>query len=183
MLDRLREWRLGGRWLGPQQRVGRRAPCARRVDAGRTPSPPPDDYTLRRIESLIDSAALRAAVAVELSSAKEADQAVIQLRVIDQLSFKVVASELDISEGAARVRCHRALQRLQDRLDLRREANVGDPSLTNRTPDTNPKHDEVELLDEPHGPNDSGRISVSSGTSAPLVRRSAWIAAAAVSAG
>lgn len=73
-----------------------------------------DDRSLERIEELADMRALRAALAHALA-ALPADQAeAIRLRVLQELSYADVAGRLGCSEGAARVRVCRGLDRLAD---------------------------------------------------------------------
>lgn len=75
-------------------------------------SPPVDDESLRRIEELDEVAELRGAVISALSTLSDADRQAVRLRVVADLPFKDVAASLGCSEGAARVRVHRALRKL-----------------------------------------------------------------------
>jgi RNA polymerase sigma-70 factor (ECF subfamily) len=74
--------------------------------------PPLDDESISRIETLVDTGDRRAAVATALGSLPDAERAAVQLRVIDELAYAEIAVRLSCSEGAARVRVHRGLARL-----------------------------------------------------------------------
>jgi RNA polymerase sigma factor (sigma-70 family) len=71
-----------------------------------------DDESLARIEELIDLAPLRREISRALAGLSDPDGAALQLRVIDGEPYAAVAASLGCSEGAARVRVHRALARL-----------------------------------------------------------------------
>ena len=75
--------------------------------------PEMDDESIARIEELIDLAPLRRALGSALVEMSAADREVLRLRVVEGLPYRVVAAELGCSEGAARVRVHRALGRLR----------------------------------------------------------------------
>jgi len=55
----------------------------------------------------------RASVRHSLSRLSERDREVVALRFFDELPFAQVADRMNISESAAKVRCHRALSRLR----------------------------------------------------------------------
>lgn len=75
-----------------------------------------DDEALARVEELVDNEALRRMVLAALDQAKESDRRVLELRFVDRLAYADIAQALGCSVGAARVRCHRALTRLEKRL-------------------------------------------------------------------
>ena len=72
-----------------------------------------DSESINRIEELIDLDSYRTELEGTLSrlSVREREEA-LRLRVVDDLPFTEVATALGCSEGAARVRVHRALGRL-----------------------------------------------------------------------
>jgi RNA polymerase sigma-70 factor, ECF subfamily len=74
--------------------------------------PPLDDESIARIESLVDADERRAAVAGALGRLPDAERAAVELRVIDELAYAEIAERLSCTEGAARVRVHRGLARL-----------------------------------------------------------------------
>lgn len=74
---------------------------------------PPDDESLARIESLVDARALRDDLTTALEALSVLDRRAVELRVLRECSFEVVAAELGCSEGAARVRVSRALASLR----------------------------------------------------------------------
>lgn len=75
-----------------------------------------DDESLRRVEEMVDNEALRAMVVAALETVREADRRVLELRFVDRMPYAEVAEALGCSVGAARVRCHRALTRLEAHL-------------------------------------------------------------------
>lgn len=75
-----------------------------------------DDPALARVEQLVDNQALRELVAAVLESAKESDRRVLEMRFIDDLPYADIAQSLGCSVNAARVRCHRALSRIEGKL-------------------------------------------------------------------
>jgi RNA polymerase sigma-70 factor (ECF subfamily) len=76
-----------------------------------------DDESIARIEELVDLAPLRRALDSALVELSAADRDALRLRVIEGRPYRVVAAELGCSEGAARVRVHRALGRLRTGLE------------------------------------------------------------------
>ncbi len=74
--------------------------------------PAVDDESLARIEELADASGLRRELEAALSRLTEAERAAVQLRVVEDRPYREVAGELGCSEGAARVRVHRALRRM-----------------------------------------------------------------------
>ena len=70
----------------------------------------PDE--IDRIESLVATEPLRDALQDAVGSLPPAQRQALHLRIVDQLPFSEVATQLGCSEGAARVRVSRALTRL-----------------------------------------------------------------------
>jgi RNA polymerase sigma factor (sigma-70 family) len=77
------------------------------------------------VHSMVDDAAARAAARAALRTLSDADQQVINLRVVDRLPYGEVADALGCSEGAARVRSSRALARLRAAVDEDRPRAAG----------------------------------------------------------
>jgi RNA polymerase sigma-70 factor (ECF subfamily) len=75
-----------------------------------------EDAALQRVEQLVDNEALRKLVAAVLESARESDRRVLEMRFIDNLPYADIAQSLGCSVNAARVRCHRALNRIEQQL-------------------------------------------------------------------
>jgi RNA polymerase sigma-70 factor (ECF subfamily) len=71
-----------------------------------------DERSYERIEELADLRALRGALEAALASLPAEQAAAIRLRVLQELSYADVAGRLGCSEGAARVRVCRGLDRL-----------------------------------------------------------------------
>lgn len=69
-----------------------------------------NDEDLERIERLADLGSLRTAVARALEELTPEARAVVQLRVVDERSYREIAAELKITEQAARARVSRALK-------------------------------------------------------------------------
>ncbi|GBE24725.1 ECF RNA polymerase sigma factor SigL [bacterium BMS3Bbin02] len=78
------------------------------------------DDDILRIEEMVDAAAYREHLkgALEKLSNRERDS--VRLRVVEGRPFSEVAEALGCSEGAARVRVHRALRRLGDQMGVER---------------------------------------------------------------
>lgn len=74
--------------------------------------PPLDDESLARIEALADSRERRAAVADALTHLPDGERSAVQLRVVEELDYAQIAARLSCTEGAARIRVHRGLARL-----------------------------------------------------------------------
>ncbi len=75
--------------------------------------------SLERIEEMVDAHAFRAELVAALKQLSAFERDAVQLRVIDDRSFKEVGERLGCSEGAARVRVHRALRKLADAMEAR----------------------------------------------------------------
>lgn len=90
-----------------QARVERSALRRLRLD-------PPDcgEAELRRIEELAGLEDLRLRVAAELGGLSEEDREALRLRVVEEREYAELASELGVSQDAARTRVSRALKRL-----------------------------------------------------------------------
>lgn len=73
--------------------------------------------SVERIEEMVDARALREDLAAGLKQLSASERAAVQLRVIDDRSFREVGERLGCSEGAARVRVHRALRKLADAME------------------------------------------------------------------
>jgi RNA polymerase sigma-70 factor (ECF subfamily) len=71
-----------------------------------------DDDELERIEDAVDASAYRADLVAALDRLNARDRDSIRLRVVEGLTFREVGEELGCSEGAARVRVHRALTKV-----------------------------------------------------------------------
>ena len=80
-----------------------------------TPIVAPDD--MAQIEDAAGLDALRAAVRVELASLSDDHRMALQLRVVDELSYAMVAQRLGVSEATARARVSRGLRALGKALD------------------------------------------------------------------
>ena len=74
--------------------------------------PEMDSESINRIEELIDLDSYRTELEGALSRLSIKEREALRLRVVDDLPFADVATALGCSEGAARVRVHRALGRL-----------------------------------------------------------------------
>lgn len=85
-----------------------------------------DDGSLRRVEELVDNAQMRQLVQAALATCRESDRRVLELRFIDALPYTEVAQALGCSVNAARVRCHRALTRLERKLTDAELASAND---------------------------------------------------------
>jgi RNA polymerase sigma-70 factor (ECF subfamily) len=71
---------------------------------------PPDDY--ERIEELVDLTPIREAMVDALGTLAEEQREALRLRVIDGLSYAVVAERLGCAEATARQRVSRGLRRI-----------------------------------------------------------------------
>ena len=80
--------------------------------------PSVDEESIERIEELVDAERWRSALASALGLLTTGERRAVQLRVIDQLEYPIVAAELGCSEQAARVRVHRGVTRLAASLEV-----------------------------------------------------------------
>ena len=71
-----------------------------------------DEDELEAIEDAVDASAFRADLVEALRRLNGRDRESVRLRVVEGRTFRDVGRELGCSEGAARVRVHRALQKL-----------------------------------------------------------------------
>jgi RNA polymerase sigma-70 factor (ECF subfamily) len=74
--------------------------------------PPLDDESVARIEALADIETHRATLAAALERMGDGERHAVELRVVEEMGYAEIASRLDCSEAAARVRVHRGLARL-----------------------------------------------------------------------
>ncbi len=77
-----------------------------------------DDESIDRIEALIDMEGYAAKIRAALHRLAPKEQDALRLRVMEEMSYRDVASKLGCSEGAARVRVHRGLSHLADLLEV-----------------------------------------------------------------
>jgi RNA polymerase sigma-70 factor (ECF subfamily) len=84
-----------------------------------------DDQSLRRVEELVDNAELRALVRDALASRTDADRRVLELRFLEGRDYAEIAEALGCTNNAARVRCHRALTRLEKHLAAHQQSLTG----------------------------------------------------------
>jgi RNA polymerase sigma-70 factor, ECF subfamily len=73
--------------------------------------------SIERIEEMVDARAFREELEAALKRLSGSERDAVQLRVIDDRSFKEVGDQLGCSEGAARVRVHRALRKMADAME------------------------------------------------------------------
>ena len=73
--------------------------------------------SIERIEEMVDAQAFRGDLEAALKRLSDAERDAVQLRVIDDRSFKEVGEQLGCSEGTARVRVHRALNKMADAME------------------------------------------------------------------
>lgn len=76
--------------------------------------PPLDDESIRRIEEVVDAEAYRSTLGAALGRLSSGEREAVRLRVVEDRPYAEVATSLGCSEGTARVRVHRALNRLAD---------------------------------------------------------------------
>jgi RNA polymerase sigma-70 factor (ECF subfamily) len=72
---------------------------------------------LDRIDEMVDAATYRQAIGRAMHGLSPANRDAVRLRVLEDLPFAEVARRLGCSEGAARVRVHRGLDRLARELE------------------------------------------------------------------
>ncbi len=115
-----RAWLFGiaGHQLG---RLARRQRVSTRYRArlGIRESTAVDADDLARIEAMVDWAPVRDAVIAAVAALPPGEAAAIRLRIGDDLPYAEVAARLQCSEPAARMRVMRALNRIQDALEVR----------------------------------------------------------------
>jgi RNA polymerase sigma-70 factor, ECF subfamily len=76
-----------------------------------------DDESIARIEALADMDACRAALAGALERMGAGERDAVELRVVEEMGYAEIASRLDCTETAARVRVHRGLARLSQLME------------------------------------------------------------------
>jgi len=123
-----RRFRDSGRGAGPwiygiaRRELGRhrrRRAVEHRALARLGVTPPAlDDASARAIEALVDVESYRRELEAALTGLSAAHREAVRLRVVEDRSYPEVARLLGCSEGAARVRVHRALQRLADSMEV-----------------------------------------------------------------
>jgi RNA polymerase sigma-70 factor, ECF subfamily len=80
--------------------------------------PPLDDESIARIEALADMETHRAALAAALEQISEGERQAVELRVVEEMGYAEIASRLECTEAAARVRVHRGLARLNQMMEV-----------------------------------------------------------------
>jgi RNA polymerase sigma-70 factor, ECF subfamily len=76
-----------------------------------------DDLSIARIEALADVESHRAALTAALQAMGARDRDAVELRVVSELGYDEIASELGCTENAARQRVHRGLARLNNLME------------------------------------------------------------------
>jgi len=76
-----------------------------------------DDESIARIDALADADTHRAALAAALEQMGAGDRDAVQLRVVSELGYDEIATELGCTENAARQRVHRGLARLNNLME------------------------------------------------------------------
>jgi RNA polymerase sigma-70 factor (ECF subfamily) len=77
-----------------------------------------DDESIARIEALADIESHRTALAAALERIGPGERDAVQLRVVQEMDYAEIASALDCTEAAARVRVHRGLARLNRLMEV-----------------------------------------------------------------
>ena len=80
--------------------------------------PPLDDESIARIEALADMDTYRAQLAAALERIGAGERDAVELRVVEEMGYAEIASRLDCTEAAARVRVHRGLARLNRLMEV-----------------------------------------------------------------
>lgn len=83
-----------------------------------------DDGTLARIETLVDLTRTREAMAQALASLNRTERLVVELRVVEEHDYDVIADRLGCTVASARARTSEALAKLRRRLDGRAGLSV-----------------------------------------------------------
>lgn len=78
-----------------------------------------DDESIARIEALVDGEERRVAIAAALTRLPDGERCAVELRVVEELRYDEIAARLSCSEGAARLRVHRGLARLNRLMEAR----------------------------------------------------------------
>jgi RNA polymerase sigma-70 factor, ECF subfamily len=77
-----------------------------------------DDESIARIEALADVESHRTALAAALDQIGPGERDAVQLRVVEEMDYAEIASALQCTEAAARVRVHRGLARLNRLMEV-----------------------------------------------------------------
>jgi RNA polymerase sigma-70 factor (ECF subfamily) len=77
-----------------------------------------DDISAEAIEALVDRDASTTSLGEALDRVSDAERHAVELRVVEELSYREIALRLDCSVIAARVRVHRGLQRLNKLMEM-----------------------------------------------------------------
>jgi RNA polymerase sigma-70 factor, ECF subfamily len=80
--------------------------------------PPLDDESIARIEALADMETHRVALAAALQQISDGERQAVELRVVEEMGYAEIASRLECTEAAARVRVHRGLARLNQMMEV-----------------------------------------------------------------
>jgi RNA polymerase sigma-70 factor, ECF subfamily len=77
-----------------------------------------DEDSLASIEQLIDIKPHEPALAAALEQMTAIERQAVELRVVDELDYREIASRLGCTEGSARTRVHRGLARLASLMEV-----------------------------------------------------------------
>jgi RNA polymerase sigma factor (sigma-70 family) len=77
-----------------------------------------DEASADAIETLIEQDASETSLDGALDRVPDAERQAVELRVVEELSYREIADRLDCSVVAARVRVHRGLQRLTKMMEM-----------------------------------------------------------------
>ncbi len=77
-----------------------------------------DEESIARIESLVDAAEHRDALAEALAQMTGGERRAVELRVVGELPYAEIAARLDCTENSARQRVHRGLARLNNLMQM-----------------------------------------------------------------
>jgi RNA polymerase sigma-70 factor (ECF subfamily) len=116
--------RPGGAWLYGIARkelahyFRRRAVDTRALKRLALTVPPLDEESLARIEQLDNIAAHGSALTAALEQMTAVERQAVELRVVDELEYREIATRLGCTEGSARTRVHRGLARLASLMEV-----------------------------------------------------------------
>jgi RNA polymerase sigma-70 factor, ECF subfamily len=77
-----------------------------------------DDESLAGIEQLVDVANQEPLLSAALEQMTATEREAVELRVVDELEYREIASRLGCTEGSARTRVHRGLARLASLMEV-----------------------------------------------------------------
>jgi RNA polymerase sigma-70 factor (ECF subfamily) len=77
-----------------------------------------DEDSLASIEQLVDVTRQEPALAAALEQMTAIERQAVELRVVDELDYREIASRLGCTEGSARTRVHRGLARLASLMEV-----------------------------------------------------------------